>query len=47
MNGNKKYHKHDIEKLIHIHGGHFIQNKLGDAIVIGSDEGQLILEKTL
>lgn len=39
MNGNKLYRKHNIERLIHINGGRFIQNKLGDAIVIGSDEG--------
>lgn len=41
MNGNKKYDKNEIEELIHVNGGKFIQNKLEDTIAIGSDEGKV------
>ncbi|KAG2236091.1 hypothetical protein INT48_006107 [Thamnidium elegans] len=41
MNGNKKYGKNEIEELIHVNGGKFIQNKLGDTIAIGSDEDEI------
>ncbi|KAI9344740.1 ATP dependent DNA ligase domain-containing protein [Pilaira anomala] len=41
MNGNQKYDKNDIEEMIHVNGGKFIQNKLKNVIVIGSDEDEI------
>lgn len=47
MNGNQKYDKNDIEEMIHVNGGKFIQNKLKNVIVIGSDEGNTLAQETI
>lgn len=47
MNGTRDLNKNDIETLIYKNGGTFIQAALGNAIVIGSDDGELCEHKYL